>query len=663
MFVRAFSLLAIAALACASPVHVRNGDAVPSDIAFVVAQVAEVIEDPKYASLVSEAASNLINVHGLPEQESAGASIMSSLLGALSSQNDPDVATAMAADFASLLNIDDIPTEVEDLAKSMVSVLEDPKANDNVADNINQMFSFIESVRVALPELYEDEENEDGDEGEDVSQATGSDEAVDEASGEASDVASDVESDKASDASSKESKDGSSEQSDLDDDVDSESSGASTTIASMLLVTAAKSAGVLAVSTSAGVLAVSARTGVLAVAKITGVLAVSTSAGVLAVSTSAGVLAVAKITGVLSVATSAGVLEAANSAGVLTVAMRATISVVAPASSVTVTVTTTGATSDGPPVTVVVVSPDTGGAAVTVTVVVTIDSSTTDGVSGGFVDEDEGSSVTVVVVVDAPDKDASLELDSSEEADELSAPEAVTVVVSLTVVVHSTVVVTVSVSLALLAEYALLPLSEDSLSDVLEDSLSEESGLVAPYDGLVEFPVYGAELEGAEDSSLVGSSDCDDSLDFVDSEEVSVLVSVSTVTSTDESSVIIVKSLGNVAITSVGSAAPYSADEAGDEAGGEAKYEAINRITLDVLGSLGLASSTSNGVMSSKLCCEDEAALAKDIKATSAARDTACFIVCVKVDDAKWNARYASMEMPMQKKVRFGKLTKETERS
>ncbi|KAJ1780198.1 hypothetical protein LPJ77_000673 [Coemansia sp. RSA 2523] len=258
MFVRAFSLLAIAALACASPVHVRQGDAVPSDIAFVVAQVAEVINDPKYASLVSEAAVNLINVHGLPEQASAGASIMSSLLGALSSQNDPDVATAMAAGFASILKVDDIPTEVEDMAKSMVSVLEDPKANDNIADNINQMFSFIESVRVALPELFEEEESDDeGDEGEDGNQATGneetSDEAVDEASDEASNEASneasdetskesDVaskESDEASDASSKESKDSSSDkQSDSDDDVDSESSGASTTIASLLLVTA-----------------------------------------------------------------------------------------------------------------------------------------------------------------------------------------------------------------------------------------------------------------------------------------------------------------------------------------------------------------------------------------------------------------------------------------
>ncbi|KAJ1858803.1 hypothetical protein GGF49_000518 [Coemansia sp. RSA 1853] len=225
MFVRAFSLLAIAALGCASPVHVRKGDAVPSDIAYVVNQVAEVINDPKYASLVSEAASNLIDVYGLPEQESAGGAIMTSLLGALSSQNDPDAATAAAADFASLLKEDYIPTEVEDLAKSIVSVLEDPKANDNIADNINHMFSFIESVRVALPELYEDEENEDGDE--EGNQATSSDEA--------SDVASDV----ASDSSSNESKDGSSdEQSDFDDDVDSESSGASTTIASMLLVTA-----------------------------------------------------------------------------------------------------------------------------------------------------------------------------------------------------------------------------------------------------------------------------------------------------------------------------------------------------------------------------------------------------------------------------------------
>ncbi|KAJ2480014.1 hypothetical protein IWW56_002711 [Coemansia sp. RSA 2131] len=226
MSVRAFSLLAIAALGCASPVHVRKGDAVPSDIAYVVNQVAEVINDPKYASLVSEAASNLIDVYGLPEQESAGGAIMTSLLGALSSQNDPDAATAAAADFASILKEDYIPTEVEDLAKSIVSVLEDPKANDNIADNINHMFSFIESVRVALPELYEDEENEDGDEGEEGNQATGSDEA--------SDVASDV----AVDSSSKESKDGSSdEQSDFDD-VDSESSGASTTIVSMLLVTA-----------------------------------------------------------------------------------------------------------------------------------------------------------------------------------------------------------------------------------------------------------------------------------------------------------------------------------------------------------------------------------------------------------------------------------------
>ncbi|KAJ2128133.1 hypothetical protein IW136_006192, partial [Coemansia sp. RSA 678] len=172
MFVRAFSLLAIAALACASPVHVRKGDVVPSEIAHAVAQVAqavqagEVIDNPKFTSTVTEAAVNVINVHNLPKQEPADASIMPSFFSAISSLNNPDVVTATAK-LAPLLKGDNIPTKVIDLAKSILLSLEDSKANHNIAGNIKQMISYIEGAKADNPGLYEDGENKDDKENED----------------------------------------------------------------------------------------------------------------------------------------------------------------------------------------------------------------------------------------------------------------------------------------------------------------------------------------------------------------------------------------------------------------------------------------------------------------------------------------------------------------
>ncbi|KAJ2632451.1 hypothetical protein H4R22_001263 [Coemansia sp. RSA 1290] len=153
---RTLSLLAVAsAIATAAPLQAR-GDSVPSDIAFIANQVADMINDPNYASIVAGAASSLLEAHGLPNQASVDQSVVSSLLAELNSQNNPEIAANVASDAVSFLQDGDIPTEVADLVSSVNSKLQDTNANTNIASVVDDLFDFIASVRVAMPSLFED---------------------------------------------------------------------------------------------------------------------------------------------------------------------------------------------------------------------------------------------------------------------------------------------------------------------------------------------------------------------------------------------------------------------------------------------------------------------------------------------------------------------------
>ncbi|KAJ2480015.1 hypothetical protein IWW56_002712 [Coemansia sp. RSA 2131] len=146
MYTRAVSLFALATFVASSPLQVRKDDALPTDIAEILSEIADNIgTTQKYGSLVADAAQNIA------DNNSEAAQIMSSLYSALSKQNDAKEAASVAMSVATEIEGGIVPTEVTELASSFVSELKNSKANTNMADNLELMIEFVENRDVAMP--------------------------------------------------------------------------------------------------------------------------------------------------------------------------------------------------------------------------------------------------------------------------------------------------------------------------------------------------------------------------------------------------------------------------------------------------------------------------------------------------------------------------------
>ncbi|KAJ2354931.1 hypothetical protein GGF43_002982 [Coemansia sp. RSA 2618] len=153
MFKRTASLLTIAALAIASPLQVR--DNVPSNIATVLGQVADIIGNGAYASVVFNAAANMADVDGQPEQSAADAQIMTSLFEVLKTQGNSKDAVSIATSVALLLENAYAPTEIAGALSTLISQLKDAKADTNVASNVNYMINFVENAMSIMPSAFD----------------------------------------------------------------------------------------------------------------------------------------------------------------------------------------------------------------------------------------------------------------------------------------------------------------------------------------------------------------------------------------------------------------------------------------------------------------------------------------------------------------------------
>ncbi|KAJ2064910.1 hypothetical protein GGI17_000717 [Coemansia sp. S146] len=91
----------------------------------------------------------------LPGQQAQDEKIVSSLLVALSSQNIPTLATAIAGSIAPVLGLIGIPTKLDDYVSSVVSELRNPAFNSQIADIVEHLIELSIKWRAQAPEVYD----------------------------------------------------------------------------------------------------------------------------------------------------------------------------------------------------------------------------------------------------------------------------------------------------------------------------------------------------------------------------------------------------------------------------------------------------------------------------------------------------------------------------
>ncbi|KAJ2490375.1 hypothetical protein IWW37_003192 [Coemansia sp. RSA 2050] len=146
------SILALAA----SAATVSALGPLPTDIGFLLNQVAELVNGTPYHSAISQAAQSLISNYRLPGKEAQDKEIVSSLLAALNSQNVPTEAASIAEVIASILGAEDAPGKLASLMASMAAELKNPEVNTQIASIVDKLVSMLAQARIEAPELFED---------------------------------------------------------------------------------------------------------------------------------------------------------------------------------------------------------------------------------------------------------------------------------------------------------------------------------------------------------------------------------------------------------------------------------------------------------------------------------------------------------------------------
>ncbi|KAJ2897096.1 hypothetical protein IWW38_001829 [Coemansia aciculifera] len=128
----------------------------PTDIAFLVNQVADLMVDTPFYAQISQAVDSLVAANGLPSQQAVDGNIYSSLLLALNSQNVPTAATGIAGSIVSQLLDDPPPAKVTSLVSSIVSEIKNPAINTQIASIVDELVGFLIQLRVEAPEMFDD---------------------------------------------------------------------------------------------------------------------------------------------------------------------------------------------------------------------------------------------------------------------------------------------------------------------------------------------------------------------------------------------------------------------------------------------------------------------------------------------------------------------------
>ncbi|KAJ2885428.1 hypothetical protein H4R27_001397 [Coemansia aciculifera] len=147
----------IVALA-ASTAAVSALSPLPTDIGYLVNQVAVLMNGTPYYPQLSQAAQSLISGYKLPGQQAQDEKIVSSLLAALSSQNVPSQATSIAGSVISVLEGEggSSSDKLNSLVSSVVSELKNPAVNTQIASIVDKLVGLLAQARVVAPEMFED---------------------------------------------------------------------------------------------------------------------------------------------------------------------------------------------------------------------------------------------------------------------------------------------------------------------------------------------------------------------------------------------------------------------------------------------------------------------------------------------------------------------------
>ncbi|KAJ2385740.1 hypothetical protein GGI05_004602, partial [Coemansia sp. RSA 2603] len=159
-FTIAVPVLAFSAIVSAKfhILHPRaDAEAAPSDLGFILNNVADFVADPSLMSNIGAAATSLMEEAGKPGYDEMANAYLSSLLASADANNDPRISSQMAAAIVSLLqSANDIPEQVAEPYSSLVSALKDPEIASDAADILKELINFISSVHKLMPEAFED---------------------------------------------------------------------------------------------------------------------------------------------------------------------------------------------------------------------------------------------------------------------------------------------------------------------------------------------------------------------------------------------------------------------------------------------------------------------------------------------------------------------------
>ncbi|KAJ2259920.1 hypothetical protein GGI01_003328 [Coemansia sp. RSA 376] len=125
-------------------------DPLPTNIGYLLNQVALFINS-QYRPQIIDAAQLLEAGYGLPNQQVQDEKIVSSLLSALSSQNEPSQATANAGVIPPLLALVGIPIKEDSVIASAMSELKNPAVKTQIADIVEEMIELVAYMDTKSP--------------------------------------------------------------------------------------------------------------------------------------------------------------------------------------------------------------------------------------------------------------------------------------------------------------------------------------------------------------------------------------------------------------------------------------------------------------------------------------------------------------------------------
>ncbi|KAJ2810725.1 hypothetical protein GGI24_006960, partial [Coemansia furcata] len=140
----------------ASTVIAASVRPLPTDIGFLINQVAELMDGTPYYAELSQAAQSLISNYQLSGKDAQNQEIVSSLFAVLNSQNVAAQATSIAGSIVTVLEGDGPAGKLESLISSAVADLRNPAVNTQIANIVDRLIGLLEQAHSVAPEMFDD---------------------------------------------------------------------------------------------------------------------------------------------------------------------------------------------------------------------------------------------------------------------------------------------------------------------------------------------------------------------------------------------------------------------------------------------------------------------------------------------------------------------------